>query len=950
MIAPRREGKPRATGRERLELGRAARVDRRCDRFESDWRAGRSPKIEALLATVNPDDRPELLRELVMLEVELRSGRGESPTAADYEQRFPPFATLIRSVFEETRSERSPAVEAPSPASARPAIQPPPTTDPGADPDLTTVMGGGAPQSAPTPATAWIGKYRLVGELGRGGMGVVYKAWQPDACRFVALKVMREPLGAQVDPPILQAFLMEARTAAGLEHEHIVPLYDVGFDGEERRPFLVFRVIDGPTLAALVRNDGPMAPKRAAGFVRDAARAVAHAHDRGVLHRDLKPSNILIDSGGRVFVADFGLAKRLADAGSGSTEPGKFKGTLAYTAPEQARGAADLGVGVDVYGLGATLYELITGRPPFQSADPAATLRQVVEDDPVAPRRLAAGVPRDLETIAQACLEKSPAARYPSAQALVDELDRFLDGRPIRRRPLGPIGRAARLARRRPVATAALAVAAVALLAFGALGITTWADRRAMATTMVLRLQEVPVADVPRLAQVFGAARNGAAPRLKALLAERPGDRVLATKVALALVAAEAEPWAEILADRLADPDVGPDDHRAIRNALAEAGLDRAAGDRLWPIAADSALESPRRVRASAAILALEAPAGLAGRMLGAGPDNTDRTAIIDWLVDSRADPARLATRLATEPDPSIRRALCQALARPPAERPGESVVDLVERLYRDDPDPGVHGSAGYALRSWGLGDRARRVDADLAGKPRGLKDWFVTDWGQTFVVVRPPAPARPFAIAATETTVAEYRRVGLEPPPPRDLGGMPIGDFVHDPAGPVTRVSYRDAVAYCDHLTLQAGTDSAATLAWRLPARAEWEYAARAGTATTYYHGRSPAALGRYAWCLVGSREDDPRSPGLLRPNDLGLFDTLGNAGEWATDPPGVPAALVDGEPCDDYPAQPVMGGSFIHQPQQLRAGPVAGPGGVYPEEWSTFFIGFRIAATLDD
>jgi eukaryotic-like serine/threonine-protein kinase len=300
--------------------------------------------------------------------------------------------------------------------------------------------------------------YEIITELGRGGMGVVYQARQCSLKRLVALKMILAGLNA--DPTARVRFQTEAEAVARLQHPNIVPIYEVGeHDG---RPFLALEYADGGSLLRKVA--GTAQPEgEAARLVETLARAVHYMHQQGILHRDLKPNNVLLMADGTAKITDFGLAKIL-DADVGLTRTEALIGTPSYIAPEQAAGdAKQVGTSADVYSLGATLYELLTGRAPFQADTPLNTLEQVRTQEPVPPRRLRRSVSCDLETICLKCLEKEPGKRYPSAEALADDLHCFLEGQPIRARPVPVWRRLWRSARRRP-ALVAWALAAVALV------------------------------------------------------------------------------------------------------------------------------------------------------------------------------------------------------------------------------------------------------------------------------------------------------------------------------------------------------------------------------------------------------------------------------------------------------------------------------------------------------
>ena len=274
----------------------------------------------------------------------------------------------------------------------------------------------------------FVGKYEILSELGRGGMGVVHLARQVDLDRVVAIKRLLR--GAAASDDDMARFRSEAASAAMLSHPHIVAVHDVGV--EDEIPFLVMQYVEGTTLARKLA-DGPLGPRVAAALLVPICRAVDHAHQRGVLHRDLKPSNILIDVAGRPLVGDFGLAKRI-DLGDefGPTITGAILGSPSYMAPEQASSQrATVGPPADVYALGAILYQMLTGRPPFQAASPIDTMLMVLEQDPVPPRVFNPKADPDLEMVALKCLQKRPENRYPTAEALAADLEAYLLGQPV---------------------------------------------------------------------------------------------------------------------------------------------------------------------------------------------------------------------------------------------------------------------------------------------------------------------------------------------------------------------------------------------------------------------------------------------------------------------------------------------------------------------------------------
>ncbi len=312
-----------------------------------------------------------------------------------------------------------------------------------------------------------IGDYELLAELGRGGMGVVFKARHTSLNRLVALKMILA--GELASAAEVRRLRTEAEAVAALDHPHIVPLYEVGEHAGQ--PYFTMKLIEGERLTARLphfRQD----LRSAAALVATLARAVHHAHERGILHRDLKPANVLLDGAGQPYLTDFGLARRVGGL-PGPTSTGIAVGTPCYIAPEQAAGPAHaITTAADVYGLGALLYELLTGRPPFTGALALEVLRQVLENESPRPQTLNPAVSRDLETIALKCLQKDPARRYPSALALAEDLEAYLRGEPIRARPVSKAARVWHWCRRRPLVASLLLALGVSVMA--GLGTALW--------------------------------------------------------------------------------------------------------------------------------------------------------------------------------------------------------------------------------------------------------------------------------------------------------------------------------------------------------------------------------------------------------------------------------------------------------------------------------------------
>lgn len=302
-----------------------------------------------------------------------------------------------------------------------------------------------------------LGDYELIELIGRGGMGVVFRARQKSLDRTVAVKMIQAPHGATAEQ--LRRFRNEAKAAAALSHPNIVRVFDAG--ERDGQLFFAMQLVEGMSLSERLR-EGPLDEEEAARLVRSIARAVQHLHDHGIVHRDLKPSNILLDQQGRPYVTDFGLAK-FAQAEGDRTQSGIIAGTPSYMAPEQASpGRTPVGPAADVYSLGAILYELLTGRPPFREESPLDTILRVLDGDPTPPRRLRPQTSAALEDVCLRCLEKSPRDRYATAADLADDLERHLRGDPLETHSLGAVGRIWRWVRREP----ALALRVFALFCF----------------------------------------------------------------------------------------------------------------------------------------------------------------------------------------------------------------------------------------------------------------------------------------------------------------------------------------------------------------------------------------------------------------------------------------------------------------------------------------------------
>jgi tRNA A-37 threonylcarbamoyl transferase component Bud32 len=378
----------------------------------------------------------------VLAEYLLAAEAGAAPDRGQFIALHPHLAGELRAFFED--EERLDRLARPLRAPETGAGAAIPTQD-GSILDGTAAFAPG-PDGA--PPVRFFGDYELLEELGRGGMGVVYKARQIKLNRVVALKMILSGQFASAED--VKRFQVEGQNAARLDHPNIVPVYEVG--RHRGQHYFTMKLILGGSLTRQIGHFiGDV--RAAAGLVADTARAIHHAHQHGILHRDIKPGNILLDSEGRPQVTDFGLARRMEDE-QGLTLSGAVLGSPRYMAPEQARGRKGLTVAADVYGLGAVLYELLTGRPPFSGETAIETLHQVREKEPTRPTNFAPNLDGDIEAVSLKCLEKDPQGRYATALALAEDLDRWLSGRPVSAKPVNRAQRAWRWCRRNPAISA----------------------------------------------------------------------------------------------------------------------------------------------------------------------------------------------------------------------------------------------------------------------------------------------------------------------------------------------------------------------------------------------------------------------------------------------------------------------------------------------------------------
>ena len=467
------------------------------------------------------DPQPEPDRTL-----ELPADRPSAPSAGSAET---PVGVVPATLLSESSSAAPPAAQVNDPTLQAPATRMPTAAE--ADAMVAT-------RKAAELDGLDVEGYEVLGELGRGGMGVVYKARQSQVNRLVALKMILSSRHAGSEAR--KRFRIEAEAVARLQHPNIVQLYEVGeHDGH---PFFSLEFCEGGTLSRHLKDE-PISAERAARMVELLARAIHYAHERGVVHRDLKPANVLLDGAGNPKIADFGLAKRLDDD-QGQTRTGEIMGTPEYMAPEQAAGRIrEIGPCTDIYALGAILYDMLTGRPPFQAPSVLEALELIRSQEPVPPSRLRLRLSRDLETICLKALQKEPGKRYASALEMAEDLKSFLAGEPIKARPVGSIERGVRWCRRNRVVALLLLTLSVVFLSGVVFSVQVWRQSAlqydemaiqgvSIQATTLEQLREQYTSDVVARAAMHGVsarhdflAEHGAIP-LPATLVKELGRRI----------------------------------------------------------------------------------------------------------------------------------------------------------------------------------------------------------------------------------------------------------------------------------------------------------------------------------------------------------------------------------------------------------------------------------------
>lgn len=744
----------------------------------------------------------------------------------------------------------------------------------------------------------YFGDYELLDEIARGGMGVVYKARQVRLNRTVALKmILAGQFAGEAD---VQRFQTEAEAAAQLDHPGIVPIFEVGeYEGHH---FFSMGLVEGNSLSARI-SDGPLPPKEAAALVRKIAEAMQYAHDKGVIHRDLKPANVLIDKDGQPRVTDFGLAKKL-ESDSQLTGTGQILGTPSYMPPEQAAGRTEqVDERADVYALGAILYCLLTGRPPFQAASPMDTLLQVLDREPVPPRTLNAAIPRDMETICLKCLRKEPSRRYQTASDLNADIQRQINGQPIKARPVSPGEKVWLWCRRNPRMVATASFVALLLVSF----VMLFTAQRRKSTAEQVQTTVAALNTTRGIIQPPFVLLDQFPAELISDELERQFDTATDRKLPLAFALAHyGDVRIEFLVSQVKN--APPDESANFVDALELAKQETLEAMSATQSDLEGTQTTALRHKARLAMLCLQlGDSSLAEGMCRTEDDPIERTVFIDECSSWYGELV-LLSQIATEiENASLRSALCLAVGgiapnRMTSEQ-REAWGAVLTDWHQHQPDAEVHSASGWAMRKLG-------IDLpDLSGlEPEDGHQWRINDAGLTMLGV--VIEGQDFLFSDREISVGLYREFMDDPDYP--AAEKPT-DFKYATVTPTTHhlpqsVNWIEAVMFCNWLSHREGRVpcykrtgekvidalrnktlfdawrlNSSVNGYRLPTAFEWESACRAGSTTYYSFGDDAKWLDKYGTY----RADSAGVCGSKLPNAWGLFDMHGNVSEWCSDSP---------------------------------------------------------------
>ena len=829
--------------------------------------------------------------------------------------------------------------------------------------------------------------FELIELLGQGGSGVAFKAHDENLDRIVAIKLLNGI--ASLDQNSRRRFLREAESAASLSHPAIVPVYQIG-NTDSGDTFLVMSYVDGGSLFEVLR-DGPLNAHDAIELLIPVVEAVKYAHDKGIVHRDLKPANILLDQTGKPFVCDFGLAKRIGPEQTvNATET--IVGTPAYMPPEQARHSQS-DARSDVYSLGVVLYELLSGRSPFQAPSVWETLANVMANDAVPLRQLNPSIDRDLETICQRCMEKSPSSRYQSAGELLDELNRYKTGQPIMARPIGMMTRVMRWSKREPKLASLLAVATILLFLLGAVtALAILSIRNAESNTLAqkgLTTKAKIAAVVNALPDALPVAMSNleegdsvVVSQLRGVALDQAAQPAMRLNAALALADQEVY-FPETVVSMVCETPLHPGTCRNIIDAF------RDQPDQLVVQIQESFASFSEVDQFRFACLAMFlGHVDLAVRLTAPDGHPDERTRFIKLFKEWNPGLSTINELLQDVEDEGLLSALVIGVGRmDPAAIPTEARQRLEQTLrtiYESNGSATAHSAALWAMYQWNA-NRPQLDESDSTGQ------WRITASGEMMIRFDPVVTVlgfeeensqnlehevtltTPFEIGSKEVTVASFQKFvdSLDENDPLS-NWAPVEAVSPTTDCPAENVTWLEAIRYCNWLSQSEGlevcyspqepaTDSGdepggwrcnfSASGYRLPTEAEWEYAGRAGSRKATCFGDDPAVVLEYVrFSQLTTTSALP--VGSLIPNGYGLFDMEGNVWEWCWDQYGSVGAepLVDPKGPDGTLMQDhqigrvIRGGGVVNQSGE----PYIKGRGQYGVERLASNIGFRVVRTL--